>query len=323
MSTRFDAASDRISITAALPNPTDGITLTAWAYVSVNTATNATLVRLWTDAGATTSVTFATDADGLSGPGYFTGGGSVVATTDLAVAAWRKVAFTRLGTTAHVYVATVGSVTEDVSGTVGGAANPTGLTLGGRSPGDASESYNGRLAYVRVWSSVHSQAQVEAEWASTTPVVTSGIWADWPLTDATDLTDHSGNGRHLTAGTTAVTTEDDPPLAANVTGTALAALGGTATVIGVRDVVATATGTLGGLLATGGGTRDVHATAALGVASTAVAFGARETFGTANGALGGLHATITLAGPLPSARLRLAGREPTTRAAGREPREAI
>lgn len=323
MSTRFDAASDRISITTALPNPADGITLTAWAYVSVNTGTNATLARLWTDAGATTSVTFATDADGLSGPGYFTGGGSVVATTDLAVAAWRKVAFTRLGTTAHVYVATVGGVTEDASGTVGGAANPTGLTLGGRSPGDASESYNGRLAYVRVWTGALSQAQVEAEWASTTPVVTSGIWADWPLTDATDLTDHSGNGRNLTAGTTAVTTEADPPLAANVTGTALATLGGVATATGVREVTATVTGALGGLQATVAGTRDVRATAALAVASTATVTGTRGTFGAASGTLGGLHATIILAGPLPSTRLRVAGREPATRVAGREPREAI
>lgn len=303
MSVRFDAATDRISITATLPNPADGITLSGWAYTVVNTGTNATLVRLWTDAGATTTVTFATDADGLSGPGYFTGGGSVVAATDMAVGAWRRVAFTRTGTTAHVYVATVGGVTEDASGTVGGAANPAGLTLGGRSPGDASEFFNGRLAYVRVWSTQLSQAQVEAEWASASPVVTSGLWADWPLTVASDLTDHSGNGRNLTAGSTAVTTEDDPPLAASVTGTAQASLGAlVGAVTGTRTVAGTGGATFGGLGATGGGLRTVTALA--------------------TAALGQLRATAVVPGTLPTTRLRVTGREPARRVAGREPRRS-
>lgn len=304
MSVRFDAATDRISITTALPNPADGITLTAWAYVSVNTGTNATLARLWTDAGATTSVTFATDSDGLSGPGYFTGGGSVVATTNFVVGSWRKVAFTRSSTTGHVYVATVGGVTEHVSGTVGGAANPAGLTLGGRSPVDGSEFFNGRLAYVRVWSGQLDQTQVEAEWASTSPVVASGIWADWPLTVATDLTDHSGNGRDLIAGSTSVTTEDDPPLTANVTGVATAALGtSTSTVLGVRDVVAVGLASLDGLMTTVIGTRTVIAGA---LAS-----------------LGGLTTTVVVPGALPSTRLRVTGREPPRRLSGREPRRTV
>lgn len=304
MAVRFDTATDKISVTSSIADISAGLTLTGWVYVSVDTNANATFARLWAAGGATTSATFATDVDGLAGPAYFTGGGSVVATTGLAVGAWRKVAFTRSGTTGHVYVATVGGATEHVSGTVGGATGPTGLTLGGRSPTDDTESFNGRLAYVRVWTSQHSQAQVEAEWASTTPVVTSGLWADWPLATAADLTDHSGNGRDLTAGSTSVTTEDGPPLAGEVTGVLVANLGTlSASTTGTRVVTGVTLASLGGLVATTTGARTVVGT---GVAS-----------------LGQLVATIVVPGALPVERIHVAGREPRRAVSGREPRRVL
>lgn len=210
MSVRFDAANDRVTFTGTLPDPSAGITATAWAYVSASTGTFATFLRLY---NAGTVITWSTDG-ALGGPAYFTTSGNVINATGFAVGAWRQIAISCTGTTGRSYIAVPGSGTEADSGTVSDTAAPTAVTLGGRGTSDPAEWFNGRLAYVRLWSVELTQAQIEAEWASASPVVTSGLHADWPLLTAADLTDHSGNGRNLTAGATAVTTEADPPLTA-------------------------------------------------------------------------------------------------------------
>lgn len=261
MSTRFDAASDRISFAGTMFAVGSGFTMTAWAWVSVDTNANATFARLHASSGGSTIVTWATGSDGLAGPNYFTGGGSVTNATNMAVGAWRKIAISCSGTTGKSYVNTVGGTTEADSGTVA-VGTPTGITLGGRAPADSSESFDGRLAYVRVWTAELTQVQIEAEWASATPVVTASLWADWPLTDSTDLTDHSGNARNLSAGTTAVSTEADPPLSSTVTGTATAAFGSlTATASGTPTVIGTSSAAFGALTGTVSGTRKVTGTA--------------------------------------------------------------
>src|SRR5688572_24918729 len=99
MSTRFDAASDRISFAGTMFAVGSGFTATAWAWVSVDTNNNATFARLHASSGGSTIVTWATDSDGLAGPNYFTGGGSVSNTTGMAVGAWRKIAISCSGTT--------------------------------------------------------------------------------------------------------------------------------------------------------------------------------------------------------------------------------
>lgn len=295
MAVRFDAASDRVSYTASAPPVT--FTITFWAHNSVDQNTNATFARLHASSGGSTAATFATDSDGTSGPGYFTAGGSIVQATGCPVGVWRKIAYSRTGSSGGAYVAAVGGVTEVDTGTVG-TVTPDGITLGGRSSGDATEWFNGRLAYVRVWSAVLSQSEIEAEWASTTPVRTSGLWAHWPLSVHTDLTDHSGNGRNLVAGTTATTTEAGPPLASLVTGTAVATLGGlTATAAGVRQVIGNANTTLAGPTLTAVGLRTVVGAAATALpALTASAVGLRAVTGTGTAALGGLvaHAVTAL-----------------------------
>lgn len=316
MAIRFDAATDRISFIGTVPDPSAGITIAGWAYISVDTDNNAVFIRVHASDGGSTTINFATDSDGLGGPGYFTAGGSLVSSTNMVVAAWRKVAITCTGTSGTLYVATPISSTEVDSGSVGGAASPTGLTFGARAHNDGDESLNGRIAYWRIWTAVLSQAQIESNWLSTTPVTTANLWADWPLATAADLTDHSGNGRHLVAGTTAVTTEDGPPLAASVSGTATADLGGLAgTATGTRSVVAvtsaslagpvaTANGTttvvgaassqLGGLTATGSGLRTVTAVAATTLgALTATVTGTRTVTASLAASLGALIATIT------------------------------
>lgn len=253
MSVRFDAATDRVSYTASNPPaPSTGFTITAWVLIATDQNNVATFARLHASTGSTTVATLATSSDGLGGPNYFTGAGSVTNATGFTVGAWRKVAWSASGTTGKSYVATPGGATEVDSGTVATGTAPTGITLGGRSSGDSTQWLDGRLAHFRVWSAELSQAEIEAEWLSTTPVRTSGLWADWPLVVHTDLTDHSGNGRNLVAGSTATTTEADPPIVGAV---ALAPLGAlTAAATATRTVLAAAAAPLGALTSTAAAT---------------------------------------------------------------------
>lgn len=212
MAVRFDVDTDRISYSGSMPDPTTAITVTAWAYVTNNTANPATFFRLW-NAAVSTTITCAINSGGVVNPGYYTAGGSAFISTSLSLGTWYRIAVTCTGTAGKFYLAAgTGGATSVGTGTVSGAATPVGITVGGRAPADFNEWFDGRMAYVRAWPSVLTQAQIEAEWLSMAPIVTSGLWADWPLEVATDLTDHSGNGRHLAAGTTAVTTEEGPPL---------------------------------------------------------------------------------------------------------------
>lgn len=285
MAVRFDAATDRIAYTGGgVPDPASGFTLCGWAYVSVDRNDFQTLARLY-DGG--TTATLATSVDGLGGPNYFTGGGSVSAATGFVVGEWRKVGFTATGTTGTVYVATPDGATEVDSGTVSGAAAPTSIALGGRSVAEAIEWWNGRLAYVRVWSAVLSQAEIETEWLSPTPVRTTSLWADWPLETHTDLTDHSGNGRHMVAGSTSTTTEDGPPIAADVTGEASGDGGGVGAASGSVEVPGVAAGVGGGSGSAAGVLEYIGVAAGTGGA-VGSATGVRERVGVAVGAGGGV-----------------------------------
>ncbi|MFE1192926.1 LamG-like jellyroll fold domain-containing protein [Streptomyces olivaceoviridis] len=296
MSQRSDAASDRVSYTASPPpDPATAFTVTLWARLRVDLDTFSTMLRLHSASGGSTTVNVATGSSGVTpvvvSPGN-TGG--IIGADPLVVDAWRMIAVTVSGTGAtggKIYTRTVGGTTNIVTGQVSGGSTPDGITLFGRSPGDAGEWFNGGLAYVRVWSAVLSQAEIEAEWASATIVRTSGVWANWPM--LTNINDVSGNGRNLTAGTTALTTEDDPPLTTTVTGTATAALGGlTATASGTPTVRATAAGQLGALSGTATARRTVIGSAAAQLGGlTGTAASPSHVTGAGTGSLGGLTAT--------------------------------
>jgi hypothetical protein len=233
VSVRFDAATDQVS-RANPPSVAAGFTLLGWVRVRVDTNTWATFARI--SVSGTTIVTWFTSEDGTSGPNYFSGGGTLTNSTGTPVDAWRKVAIACTGTSGKVYIQNPGNATELDSGTVSSAGTPTLLAVGGRGSAGDGEFLNGNLARLRLYSAELSQAEIEAEWDSAVAVRTAGLWADWPL--ATDLNDVSGNGRHLSAGSTAVTWEDDPPttvasaFAGTLPGPVSGALTGTVTIPG-------------------------------------------------------------------------------------------
>lgn len=236
MAAQFGEASDRVSRTGALPSPATGLTIVGWARVDTDTNTFAVLARVWT-AVLGTVITFGTSGDGLGGPNYFTGGGSVSSSTNFVVGEWRRVAVTCLGTTGEVYAATPLGAVEVDSGAVS-TNTPGGITLGGRDTSDASENLVGTLAYWRVFPTKLNQAQIEAEWAS--PTAVAAAWADWPL--VTDLNDISGNARHLSAGSTSVAWVAGPDLPSTPETATLAGTLPRATL--AADAVATAGATL-------------------------------------------------------------------------------
>lgn len=246
MSTRSDATTDQVTYSGAIPSTAGGFSLTAWARVHVDRNDYSTIARI--SSGGSTRLTFATKLDGLGGPSAYTpSGGSVEGTLGWsAVDVWRKVAVTCDADDAIVYCRDPGgSTTVVTSGAIAGQGTGDLLALFGRGAGDTSEWFSGDLAHVRLWFGVRlTQAQAEAEWDSASPIVASP-WAVYPLLTAGDLTDHSGNGRHLTAGSTGLTTVDDPPISSTITGNgsvtaANATLAGTGTtpVLGTGSVSA-------------------------------------------------------------------------------------
>jgi concanavalin A-like lectin/glucanase superfamily protein len=208
---QFDAASDRVSCASA-PNPASGVTFVAWFRIDTDRNDFSTIMRLHAAGGGSTTLTLGTGGDGVTAQVFSAGG--TVAAAPAVVGDWYRVAYTIAGTDVVLYLAAATGPTAVFTGAVSPGATPDGLTVAGRSVGDSDEPLTGTLGNVRLWSgAVSNQDQVEAEWAAPAAVRASGLWADWPL--AADLLDASGNGRHLSAGTTAVAFVDGPPLPAD------------------------------------------------------------------------------------------------------------
>lgn len=322
MAVRFDSSDDRISYTGGAGDPpSTTFTIALWAYLSADLNAFTSIYRRYLTAG-TARGQLGTDTDGVTvqwfGPGVGAGGHTMT------VGQWSRVAVVVSGGTATVYAAAgAAGPTTSSSGSAGTVTGANLITLAGVSAGSGAEWWNGRLAYVRTWAAALTQVAIEAEWQSATPVRTADLWADWPLEVHTDLTDHSGNGRHLTAGATPTTTEAGPPLATTVTGTGAANLGAlsgsasgtrstsgaasapldalTATATGTRTVTAAAVANLGALTASASGVRATEGSAVADLgALIGAATGSRSTTGTGAAPLGQLVATATGATTLPS-----------------------
>jgi hypothetical protein len=209
---RFDASTDGLTYAGLGPDPSvTGYTVTFWAYMSVQQTADSCMFRYGgNNTSGTSTANIEASTSGVE-PTVFTTGGTYHSGVTMSVGAWYRIAYTiTTAGTGTFYVAAATGAPTVVSGPAGSTQRD--LHSVGLSGDGSGEFWNGRMAYVRVWAATLTQAQIVSEWASTTPVVTSGLWAAWPLTSASDLTDHSGNGRNLTAGSTAVTTETPGPL---------------------------------------------------------------------------------------------------------------
>jgi hypothetical protein len=221
MSVRLTAASShRLGRTTA-PDYNSAFTIAGWIYLVAdpddyhnivklygNHATQEVYDRLfinWGDFG-TNRLRASYNNDTVN---YNVGG-----PTDLTVATWYHVALLRTSATeGQIILDGVLNATIATNNVSGRLASVSELIFGAfRAPnnGAYSQYLDARLAYWRAWTAALSTTELTSERTSPTPVLTSGLWADWPLTVHTDLNDASGNARHLTA-TGTLTTEGDPP----------------------------------------------------------------------------------------------------------------
>jgi len=204
------------------------------------------------------------------------------------------------------------------------------VQLGQNSWGDRAD---GKYAAIKIWDVALSDAEMEAEWMSLSPVKTASLnlWVPGIWTGSTDrVKDLSGNARDFTAGGT-LTDGDGPPVPwgggiilvgkaaaggpATITGTG-ALQADAATIAGTAERQHTATGALAAQAATIAGTaeRTVTGTGALSASASTVA-GTAERVIKGTGALAAAASTVagtaersvTGTGALSSAAASIAG----------------
>lgn len=178
------------------------------------------------------------------------------------------------------------STLQTNSGTWSGTFANNLMGVGGTQASGETLTHDGAIAYARMWDSVLSQAELLAESAATTAVVTA--WADWPMQDTTG-NDVTANNRDLTLqnGTGSVTTAAGPDIAfaPGQSGTATGAFEFTATASGVPRTLGQAAATVE-LTGTAIGQPRTPGVAAAALAFAATASGQPRTPGNATASLG-------------------------------------
>ncbi|MEU0469933.1 LamG-like jellyroll fold domain-containing protein [Amycolatopsis sp. NPDC006131] len=213
MAGRFTTSTVPLDYPTTAPDPAAGITVLMWAYLTASTGTWSEVWRL-RDTGGTTKFFFGAGANGTELTGASIAGSFPTSPTAMQFTAgtWHRLAMTVTGTTGTVYGAGATGPVSTGTGTVSGGGTAGAYALGGRSASDLSENWNGRIAAVKVYSAALTVAEIENEWAQYVPSRVANLYGWYPLVNATDLADLSGNGRTLTAGSPAPVTEDGPPI---------------------------------------------------------------------------------------------------------------
>jgi hypothetical protein len=202
MSTRFDAAGDYLYRAASAPTGTStGYTWMGWVYLSVdrnatggiaflyNSVPNA-WIGLYVDASGTD---LRRDISGNTG-----------AVESLSTGTWYHLCVTYQGSTCKVYINGSLDTTASTSSSVAGAT----LVMGDNGAG---AWINGRLAGVKIWNAVLSDAEVAAEYPYYDDIK-GGAWAVYPMEQSGSRTnDVSGNGRPSDRKRGTLTSEADPP----------------------------------------------------------------------------------------------------------------
>lgn len=211
MAGRSDAATDRVTLTSA--PTTTALTVAGWARIdSAAGGSFNPIARLYVNSGDASSwIIGFKGANGRTPSVYSPSNTSGISAPEVGLGTWLYVAATLNAGAAQLLYGTVPGVLSKVSGTVAASGTADRVTFFGRSAADGSEWLAGALAYQRIWTVVLSDAEIAAESQSTTAARTSNLFGHWPFAAAA-LTDTSGNGRSLTAGTTPLDADADPVL---------------------------------------------------------------------------------------------------------------
>lgn len=207
MAVEFTSATQRFQATTGLPTTT--CTITCWACLDVSQATWQALWDLTTTGYPAARSQLAVGPGGdiwLLDSNTNTVGG--FATT---VGTWMRLGVSLSGSTCVVYFGTTtpGALSTATIGTFVPSSAPTQLSIG-RDGASTSLYFPGRLAALKMWDQVLTQAEITTELVQYRPVRTANLLHHHPLVK-TETTDYSGNGYALSGGTGSATA-DGPPI---------------------------------------------------------------------------------------------------------------
>lgn len=217
MAVRFDNNADLLKrITGTIVANTATMSGCCWAKRKVDTGAFATIMyvrsttdshEVWLETETGGDVCHFYDLQGteadLTGP-------------TLTIDTWFFLGWVRTNTARALYYGTeaggtLTKVTDSSTHTASGSA--TDFWLG---QDIYTEGFNGEIAYARLWDTNLNDAEMDAEWRSTTPVKTANLRGDWRLAAAASATTDSGpNTLTLTSGGTLTDggTNPTPPVA--------------------------------------------------------------------------------------------------------------
>jgi len=175
-------------------------TIMLWAYPDTSTGGWTTPINLSTETGYYDLIQadwssgqwelYIQDSGGFYG-GYF-GASSISLNT------WQHLAMVRYADNDHQgFLNGISKITETVAidpRTVGG------LAIGSTGAGSPGEWFDGRVAYIKIWTAALTAAEIQAEMLSAFPKRTADLYGYWPLYEsgASSVKDYSGNGRDFT-----------------------------------------------------------------------------------------------------------------------------
>jgi hypothetical protein len=201
MSIRFDADTDSLSATTGLPANGSAFTITCW-FMVVTPRGGGVDNMVWSLEGTGGDIY----ADIVSGTTLDTDATdpSITSNTWYGLALWSVDGTHQAGVLRDV----AGAITTITNGLT--AANPnTTLRIGNSR--FSNSNLDGRVAAFKVWNTALTQSEAEAELTQFDPVRTANL-IRYHKFHVAELTDYSGNGNTLTAGSTSATTEADPPI---------------------------------------------------------------------------------------------------------------
>lgn len=211
MAVRFDAAADRLVRTTGVLDYNAAYTWMAWVYISTDTNAYTHILSINTNNQFAQNADYiGMVADGTTLLSYVDNGGAGTEATgtNLSTGTWYHLAVVRASTTSLlIYL----NGTQDSNNTrsVAARASASRMEIGALSTNNA-DPFNGRVAFVKIYNTNLSAAEIQAEMWSEDPQRLANLWLYSRLLDATDYLDLSGNARDWTAGGT-LTREDGPP----------------------------------------------------------------------------------------------------------------
>jgi len=203
MAVRFDLETDAYERALSLPGTT--YTYTCWFYISAYRSFWSGIIDV--GSGAPFWQYFGIDASNTNII-FAWNGATHINVAPSASGVWFRGAVVRSGTALTAYAGQVQNALSDSNGGI------TGLTPGKLSIGRSvnnGEWFNGRVAAFKMWDAALTLAEIENELAQYQPRRTTNLLRFHPFIN-TELTDYSGGGYNLTAGSTSTAIEDGPPI---------------------------------------------------------------------------------------------------------------